>query len=139
MYLSNGNPTEAVDVMHYCWKGYWPEKRAPSIQEIFLNGESWKANHEFNDRDVIELSYVIDKYNNEKVYLNFEIYPETFSTQQGGDFQKSPEKIDFKIINESNNKLVLEAPRKNGAYRIFVFAKNDYNQYSVANIPFKVR
>ena len=20
MYLSNGNPTEAVDVMHYCWK-----------------------------------------------------------------------------------------------------------------------
>ncbi|MEC7937586.1 MAG: glycoside hydrolase family 2 TIM barrel-domain containing protein, partial [Bacteroidota bacterium] len=45
MYLSNGNPTEAVDVMHYCWKGYWPEKRAPSIQEIFLNGESWKANH----------------------------------------------------------------------------------------------
>ena len=25
----------AIDVMHYCWKGYWPE-RAPSVQEIFL-------------------------------------------------------------------------------------------------------
>ena len=39
-YLSNGNPTEAVDVMHYCWKGHWPEKRAPSVQEIFINGKS---------------------------------------------------------------------------------------------------
>ena len=138
MYLSNGNPTEAVDVMHYCWKGYWPEKRAPSIQEIFLNGKNWKANHTFSKNDEIELSYVIDKYNNDEVYLNFEIYPETYSTQQGGDYQESPDKIDFEIIAQSSNKLVLKAPRKNGAYRIFVFANNIHDQYSVANIPFKI-
>ena len=113
-------------------------KRAPSIQEIFLNGKNWKANHTFSKNEEIELSYIIDKYNNEEVYLNFEIYPETFSTQQGGDYQKSPDKIDFEIIAQSSNKLVLKAPRKNGAYRIFVFANNNHDQYSVANIPFKV-
>ena len=109
------------------------------VQEIFLNGESWKANHTFSKSDEIELSYDIDKYKNEEIYLDFEIYPETFSTQQGGDFQKSPEKIDFEIVNESANRLVLKAPKKNGAYRIFVFAKNDYDQYSVANIPFRIQ
>ncbi len=138
MYLSNGNPTEAVDVMHYCWKGYWPEKRAPSIQEIFLNGKNWKANHIFKKRDEVELKFILDKYNNEEVYLNFEIYPETFSTQQGGDFQKSPDKIDFEKITESNNILLFNAPSKSGAYRIFVFAYNSNNQYSVANMPFFV-
>ena len=124
--------------MHYCWKGYWPEKRAPSIQEIFLNGKNWKANHIFKKRDEVELKFILDKYNNEEVYLNFEIYPETFSTQQGGDFQKSPDKIDFEKITESNNILLFNAPSKSGAYRIFVFAYNSNNQYSVANMPFFV-
>ena len=88
--------------------------------------------------DEVELKFILDKYNNEEVYLNFEIYPETFSTQQGGDFQKSPDKIDFEKITESNNILLFNAPSKSGAYRIFVFAHNSNNQYSVANMPFFV-
>ena len=36
MFLSNGNPTEAVDVMHFCWKGEWPHSRAPSIKRYFI-------------------------------------------------------------------------------------------------------
>ena len=36
MFLSNGNPTEAVDVMQYCWTGEWPQSRAPSIKNISL-------------------------------------------------------------------------------------------------------
>ena len=47
MYLSNGHPTDAVDVMEYCWSGNWPNQRAPSIMEIKLNGENWKKNHVF--------------------------------------------------------------------------------------------
>ena len=27
MFLSNGNPTEAVDVIQFCWTGKWPESR----------------------------------------------------------------------------------------------------------------
>ena len=79
------------------------KKRAPSIQEIFLNGESWKANHEFNDRDVIELSYVIDKYNNEKVYLNFKFTQKLFPLSKEVTFKNHQKKL---ILKLSMNQLI---------------------------------
>ena len=71
MYLSNGNSTEAVDVMQYCWKGEWPEKRAPSIMKIKLNGGNWMKNHEFvkNEEVTLEFSYNIN--NNDSLTLIF--------------------------------------------------------------------
>ena len=45
MFLSNGNPTEAVDVMQYCWTGEWPKSRAPSIKNISLENIGWRKDH----------------------------------------------------------------------------------------------
>ena len=45
MFLSNGNPTEAVDVMQYCWTGEWPQSRAPSIKNISLENTGWRKDH----------------------------------------------------------------------------------------------
>ena len=45
MFLSNGNPTEAVDVMQYCWTGKWPQYRAPSIRNISLDKIGWRKDH----------------------------------------------------------------------------------------------
>ena len=56
----------------------------------------------------------------------------------GGDFQESPEKISFDIINKSENNISFITPNKEGYYRMFVFLKNINDQYSVANIPFRV-
>lgn len=138
MYLSNGNPTEAVDVMQYCWKGEWPAKRAPSIMQIKLNGENWKKNHEFTKNEEVTLNFSFNRNNNDSLYFDFQLYPETFSTKGGGDFQKSPEKLKFEIIKQSENSLSFKVPNKKGFYRIFVFIRNEINQTSVANIPFKV-
>ena len=44
-FLSNGNPTEAVDVMQYCWTGEWPQSRAPSIKNISLENIGWRKDH----------------------------------------------------------------------------------------------
>ena len=62
MYLSNGNPTEAVDVMEYCWKGQWPEKRAPSIMKIKLNGGNWQKNHVFIKNEEVNLEFIYKNY-----------------------------------------------------------------------------
>ena len=45
MFLSNGKPTEAVDVMQFCWKGEWPKSRAPSIRDISLENIGWRKDH----------------------------------------------------------------------------------------------
>jgi hypothetical protein len=138
MYLSNGNPTEAVDVMQYCWKGDWPKNRAPSIMEISLNGENWKKNHVFKLAEEVSLEYEFKKFNNDSLFFNFQLYPETFSKKGGGDFQESPDEIEFEILRQTENNISFKVPNKKGFYRIFVFLKNKNNQSSVANIPFKV-
>ena len=138
MYLSNGHPTEAVDVMQYCWSGNWPKQRAPSIMQIKLNGDNWKKNHIFSTGEEVSLEYVFNRNNNDSLTFDYQLYPETFSNKGGGDFQESPDEIPIEIISKSENKISFKVPSSRGYYRIFVFLKNKYNQSSVANIPFRV-
>ena len=138
MYLSNGHTTEAVDIMQYCWKGEWPAKRAPSIMQIKLNGENWKKNHIFSKNEEVSLEYVFNRNNNDSLIFDYQLYPETFSNKSGGDFPESPEEIPIEIIKQSENSLNFKVPNKKVFYRIFVFVRNETNQTSVANIPFKV-
>ena len=138
MYLSNSNPTEAVDVMHYCWKDRWPSSRAPSITNIYLNGLNWRKDHIIKQESLVTFNFDYDNFNNQKVTVEYQLYPETFSTKSGGDYQKSPEKIELKIIEDKFNSIKFLSPAKKGAYRIFAFIKNKEGQSSVANIPFLV-
>ena len=138
MFLSNGNPTEAIDVMQYCWTGNWPESRAPSIVNIELENTDWKKDHILASSVEVNLSIEYLKYNNDSVIIEYKLFPEAFSNKIGGDIQKSPEPIDFKIINQSKNKITFISPKEKGAFRIFAFIKNNKEQSSVANIPFLI-
>ena len=64
MFLNNGNPTEAVDVMQYCWTGKWPQSRAPSIKNISLENIGWQKEHILTPEEVnlnIEYSNIITR------------------------------------------------------------------------------
>ena len=138
MFLSNGNPTEAVDVMQYCWTGEWPQSRAPSIKNISLENTGWRKDHTLapSTQATLKIDYL--KYNNEEIIVEYVLFPEAFSEKIGGDIQKSPDPINLEIVEQSNNELIFKSPEVKGAYRIFAFVKNKKNQSSVANIPFLV-
>ena len=138
MFLSNGNPTEAIDVMQFCWKGEWPESRAPSIIGISLNNIGWKKDHIIAPSKEATLTIEYLKYNNKKVIIEYVLYPEAFSDKIGGDIQRSPKPIKFEIVNKSDNELTFVTPNKKGAYRLFAYVKNEKGQSSVANIPFLI-
>ena len=138
MFLSNGNPTEAIDVMQYCWTGEWPQSRAPSIRDISLENIGWRKDHIVAPSSQVTLKIEYLKYNNDKVIFEYVLYPEAFSDKIGGDIQISPEPINFEIVNKRDNELVFISPKIKGAYRIFAYIKNELGQSSVANIPFLV-
>ena len=138
MFLSNGNPTEAVDVMQYCWTGEWPLSRAPSIRDISLENIGWRKDHILAPSVKATLTIDILRYNNKKVFVEYILYPEAFSNKIGGDKQLSPEPIQLEIVKESNDELTFISPNKKGAYRLFAYVKNEKGQSSVANIPFLV-
>ena len=139
MFLSNGNPTEAVDVMQYCWTGEWPESRAPSIKNISLENIGWRKDHILDSSTQATLNIEFNKYNNNKVIVEYILFPEAFSNKIGGDIQKSPDPIEFEIVKKSETELTFISPNKKGAYRLFAYVKNEIGQSSVANIPFIVQ
>jgi len=139
MFLKNGNPTEAVDVMHYCWKGEWPNSRAPSIKDISLDNIGWRKDHVIEPSKQATLKIKYSKYNNKKVDVEYVLFPEAFSNKIGGDIQKSPDPISLEIVKQTENELIFISPNKKGAYRLFAFVKNDKGQSSVANIPFLIQ
>ena len=138
MFLSNGKPTEAVDVMQFCWTGEWPQSRAPSIKDISLENIGWRKDHILAPSVQATLNVKYLKYNNKKVIVEYVLYPEAFSNKIGGDIQKSPDPIKFDVVNQSDNELTFISPKKKGAYRLFAYVKNEKGQSSVANIPFLV-
>ncbi len=138
MFLSNGKPTEAVDVMQYCWMGEWPESRAPSIKNISLENIGWRKDHILSPSTQATLSIEYNKYNNKKVIVEYVLFPEAFSDKIGGDIQISPDPIEFEIVNKSETELTFIIPKKKGAYRLFAYVKNEIGQSSVANIPYLV-
>tara|TARA_Y100000589_G_scaffold996_1_gene909 strand:- start:2071 stop:3348 length:1278 start_codon:yes stop_codon:yes gene_type:complete len=139
MFLSNGNPTEAVDVMQYCWTGEWPKSRAPSIKNISLENIGWRKDHILEPSTAATLSIEYNIYNNKKVIVEYILFPEAFSDKIGGDIQKSPDPIEFEIIKKTDTELTFISPNKKGAYRLFAYVKNEIGQSSVANIPFIVQ
>ena len=138
MFLSNGNPTEAVDVMQFCWLGEWPQSRAPSIKNISLDNIGWRKDHIIAPSSQATLSIEYLKYNNKKVIVEYVLYPEAFSNKIGGDIQNSPEQIKLEVVRQNDNELTFISPKKKGAYRLFAYVKNEKGQSSVANIPFLV-
>ena len=138
MFLNNGNPTEAVDVMQYCWRDEWPLSRAPSIKDIFLDNIGWRKDHILASSTQATLRIEYLKYNNKKVIVEYVLYPEAFSDKIGGDVQISPDPIKLEIVTQSDNELTFISPKKKGAYRLFAYVKNAIGQSSVANIPFLI-
>jgi len=138
MFLSNGKPTEAVDVMQFCWTGEWPQSRAPSIKDISLENIGWRKDHILSPSSQAILRIEFLKYNNKKVIIEYVLFPEAFSDKIGGDVQVSPDPIKFEIVNRSDDELIFITPNKRGAYRLFAYVKNNKGQTSVANIPFLV-
>ena len=52
------------------------------------------------------LNFEFDNFNEQKVFINYKLYPETFSKKMGGDFQKSPDEIPIEIKKNGLNKII---------------------------------
>jgi hypothetical protein len=56
----------------------------------------------------------------------------------GGDFEKTPTSYPKLILTTSGSSVDFKAPRKKGAYRLFVYVKDTNNGAATANFPFYV-
>lgn len=138
MFLADGKETEAIDTMHYIWKGSWPENRSPRISGMRLDsrtaaedivlaaGKSYVAEVGASDPDGDPLKF------------HWEVMRESGATQSGGDREEVPDTIDGILDNPDGDRTGVLAPAEPGAYRLFVYVYDGQGHAGHANIPFLV-
>ena len=70
-----------------------------------------------NSVDSSALNIEFSKYNNTEVIVEYVLFPEAFSNKIGGDIQKSPNPLEFEILNQTDNELTFITNSRR-AYRL---------------------
>ena len=135
-FTVRGEETEPVDTLHYLWNGSWPKNRAPMINEITINRQVAEEN--INLASGGEYHAVVSAEDREGDALSYSwlIMKESESKQHGGDKERVPDVVS-RI--ESTSSISFVAPRKAGAYRLFVYVTDSNGRVAHANIPFYSR
>ena len=137
LFSEEGTPTEAIDVLEFCWSGEYPENRAPSIDNVTLDGKVVLLNPILTPGQKCIVHIEAHDLNRDKLNYRWELYPESTDLKTGGDAEGKPPLIPGKIKGSKSNEIVLKAPLTEGRYRLFVFI-DDNKKVAYMNIPFYV-
>ena len=69
----------------------------------------------------------------------WEIVPESTENKAGGDYEAGIASIKGLVVEEKEGKLIFKAPKKEGGYRLFIYAYDGNNNVATGNIPFYVK
>ena len=106
--------------------------------DIELNGIGWRKDHVMLPGEEGILHVNVEWDVDDAVTLEYRLYRESQSQAIGGDVQEEPEELAIEIKAIDATTVRFNAPKKEGGYRIFAFARNERNQCSVANVPFLI-
>jgi len=138
MFLEDGSETEAVDVMHYIWKGSWPENRSPRIEIMLLDARTSERDIVLDPGSRYAAKVIASDPDADPLDYRWEIMTESKATQEGGDKEDVPEKLPGLIDHPGNPSISVKTPVEPGAYRLFVYVHDGQGNAGHANIPFLV-
>lgn len=140
MFNQSGESTESVDRLHQSWRNTNPDNQAPKVidfallfdgklipDNIVVAGNKYQVTANFSDPD------------KDKLKIDWQVISESTDLKAGGDVESAPPSIPGLIKSKSKNSMEFVAPKKEGAYRVFVFAYDRNGNMAYFNIPFYVK
>jgi len=137
MFMPDGNETESVDIMHYIWKGEWPENRSPRLIDFTLEGKRADDNIKLKIHKTYNAQVDVKDPDGDEIIYRWEIMEESQSRKSGGDREEVPETIDGAFSTQSDV-TTFKTPSESGAYRLFIYVEDGQQHTAHANIPFFV-
>jgi hypothetical protein len=140
LFTEYGEQTEAINMMEYLWTNKKPDNPGPRILDIQILGEGDRYDNVYLEKDQLYTTILsIEHPNITNLAVRAEIIPEPTELGKGGDYEPRPDSIDGLILSTGIPEITFKAPKKSGAYRIFVYVVDQHHQAATANIPFYVR
>ena len=139
LFTEKGEENEVVDVMQFLWSGKWPQNQAPYIYSFQIDNKKVTDNIMLKPGVSYEALATAFDPNNDKLSYRWELLEEATKLGEGGDHEDRPAVIENRITNTVDGKATLQAPVKEGGYRLFVYITDGHNKVATANIPFYVK
>lgn len=137
-FTENGEEMEAIDVMHYSWNNKWPENRTPRIIQATIEGKTRFDNIELQGGVEAKAKIAYEDEAGDVIEIDVEILAESTDLKVGGDFENRPKEINEGISVDEACNISFRVPTDKGAYRLFIYVKDDHNHAGTVNLPFKV-
>jgi hypothetical protein len=134
MFLPDGSPLAAVDVMTEIWSGRPAENLAPAVKPLRVKGDTQldpgaevRVLSEINDPEAGEVS------------VRWVLRRELKGEQIGGDYRAMIPDIEDAIIESRVDGALIRMPQEPGSYRLFLYVYDDAGKAATANVPLLVK
>jgi hypothetical protein len=138
MFLDSGEETAPVDVMHRIWTGNWPANRSPRLGSLLLDGRQATESVRLTPGQTCTARVTAQDPDLDPLTYHWEVMEESTSTNVGGDKEQRPPHVSGLIENPDQPEIVLRAPDRPGAYRLFAYVYDGQGHAAHANVPFFV-
>lgn len=136
LFSKKSEKSEAVNKLEELWTSSKSSNYAPIVDSVKLNGQKLGENIYLKSTATNEATLYIKDLDGDKLRIEWKIINESTKTKEGGDEEAEPEAETGLIFSSPKNTVKFRTPRKEGAYRLFVFIYDGENHYGYANIPF---
>jgi Glycosyl hydrolases family 2, TIM barrel domain len=138
MFLADGSATEAVDFMQFAWTGTWPANRAPRVEAMTLDAKRAVDNVVLAPGQRVSAKVTAADPEGRNLSYSWQVVREIKVKQTGGDDERMPPTVRVKMDAADGANPSFTAPRRPGAYRLFVYVHDGSGSAGHANIPFYV-
>ena len=134
MFLPDGAPLGAVDVMTELWSGRPPKDLAPTVKPLVIEGEP-----RLDPGDEVRVRAVIADPEGAAIRVRWLLRREAGEYMTGGDFRPVPPEIEGAVLEGRPDGARLRMPREPGPYRLFLYAYDAAGRAATANVPLLVK
>lgn len=138
MFLADGSATETVDFMQFAWTGAWPANRAPRVEAIQLDSRHATESVVVAPGQRVTAKVVATDPEGSKLSYSWQLTRAIKLKQDGGDDEPVAPTVDVKMEAADGANPSFTAPRRPGAYRLFVYVHDGSGSAGHANFPFYV-
>ena len=138
LFTEDGNETEVMDELQYVWTGAYPENRSPSLLSFTANGKDAFADVMVAPRETLTFEAEVTDADGDPITYTWELLPESTDIRAGGDAENRPDAVSLDVVRRTGGTLAIRAPRREGSYRMFLYATDGNGNAAVANLPFYV-
>jgi Glycosyl hydrolases family 2, TIM barrel domain len=138
LFLADGSATETVDFMQFAWTGAWPANRSPHVGALRLDSKLATDDVVVAPGQRVAASIAATDPEGGKLSYSWQVVREIVVKQDGGDDEPMPPTVRVRMDDADGASPSFIAPRRPGAYRLFVYVHDQSGGAGHANIPFYV-